>query len=60
MLAMNVPSGLTILDGNHRIGAFCVVQAMPDAAFERLQKKRPSLEQEVWIGTHASGEVPLT
>jgi hypothetical protein len=60
IVAMNVPSGLTVLDGNHRVSAFCGVQLMPDAAFERLQKKRPSLQQEVWVGTHADGEVPLT
>jgi hypothetical protein len=60
MVAMNVPSGLTILDGSHRMGAFCGAQLMPDAAFERLRKKRPSLDQAVWIGTHAAGEVPLT
>jgi len=60
MAAMRVPTGLQFVDGNHRMSAFCGVQKMPDAAFERLKKTRPSLEQEVWIGTHASGEVPLT
>jgi hypothetical protein len=60
MVTMNVPSGLTVLEGNHRMGAFCGAQLMPDAAFGRLQKKRPVLEQEVWVGTHADGEVPLT
>jgi hypothetical protein len=60
IVAMNVPSGLTVLDGNHRVSAFCGVQLIPDAAFERLRKKRPSLQQEVWVGTHAGGEVPLT
>jgi hypothetical protein len=60
IVAMKVPSGLTILDGSHRMAAFCGVQLMSDAAFERLGKKRPALEQEVWLGTHSSGEVPLT
>ena len=60
IVAMNVPSGLTILDGSHRMGAFCGAQLMPDAFFEKLKKKRPLLEQEVWIGTHADGELPLT
>jgi hypothetical protein len=58
--AMKVPTGLEILDGNHRMSAFCGAQLMPDAAFERLNRTRPSVEQEVWIGTHAKGEVPIT
>jgi hypothetical protein len=60
IVAMKSPGGLIILDGSHRMGAFCGVQLMPDAFFEKLNKKRPALEQEVWIGTHADGEVPLT
>jgi Ribosomal protein L7/L12 dimerisation domain len=60
IVVMNVPSGLTLLDGNHRMSAFCGAQLMTDAAFERLQKKRPALEQDVWVGKHADGDVPLT
>jgi hypothetical protein len=60
IVAMKSPGGLIILDGSHRMGAFCGAQLMPDAFFEKLNKKRPALEQEVWIGTHADGEVPLT
>jgi hypothetical protein len=60
LVAMKAPSGLEILDGNHRMSAFCGAQLMPDAAFERLQKKRPQLEQELWIGSHADAEIPLT
>ena len=60
MAAMRVPSGLEIIDGNHRMSAFCGVQAMPDSAFKRLGKSRPSLLQKLWVGTHANGEFPLT
>jgi hypothetical protein len=42
------------------MGAFCGAQLMPDSFFEKLKKKRPGLEQEVWVGTHVDGEVPLT
>ena len=57
---MNVPSGLTILRRKSWRRGFCGAQLMPDAFFEKLKKKRPLLEQEVWIGTHADGELPLT
>jgi hypothetical protein len=60
IVAMQAPSGLTILDGSHRMGAFCGAQLMSDAFFEKLKKNRPAVEQQVWIGTHSRGEVPLT
>jgi hypothetical protein len=60
IVAMRVPSGLEIIDGSHRIGAFCGVQLMSDEFFKKQNAKRPSLQQEVWIGTHAAGEMPLT
>lgn len=60
IVAMKVPSGLTILDGSHRMGAFCGAQMMPDEFFEKRGKKRAALEQEIWIGSHSGGEVPLT
>ena len=59
IVAMKVPSGLSILDGSHRMGAFCGAQLMPDSFFEKLKKKRAPVEQEVWIGSHRDGEVPL-
>jgi hypothetical protein len=60
LVAMKAPGGLLVLDGNHRTGAFCGAQMMPDAWFAKLNKKRASLEQEVWIGTHIRGEMPLS
>lgn len=59
-IAMKTPSGLTVLDGSHRLGAFCALQMMPDAKFEQLKLKKAAPEQEVWIGTHVHGEIPLT
>jgi hypothetical protein len=60
VIAMQVPSGLQVLDGNHRMAAFCGLQVMSDAFFEKPNRKKASLEQEMWIGTHSAGEVPLT
>jgi hypothetical protein len=60
IMAMRTPSGLLVLDGNHRMGAFCGAQLMSDVWFEKMKKKRAALEQEVWIGTHSGGELPLT
>jgi hypothetical protein len=42
------------------MGAFCALRLMPDAFFEKRSKKRPALEQQVWVGTHPCGEVPVT
>jgi hypothetical protein len=28
------------------------------AEFEKINKKKPEVEQEVWIGTHSDDEVP--
>jgi hypothetical protein len=60
ILAMKVPSGLEVVDGNHRIGAFCALQMMPDAKFTQLNLKKAKPDQEAWIGTHSGGEAPLT
>jgi hypothetical protein len=49
IVAMKVPSGLAILDGNHRMGAFCGLQLLPDPFFEKQKRTRPALEQELWI-----------
>jgi hypothetical protein len=60
VLAMKVPSGLEVVDGNHRMSAFCALQMMPDDKFTQLKLKKAAPDQESWIGTHTSGEVPLT
>jgi hypothetical protein len=58
-IAMKEPSGLTVLDGSHRMGAFCALQMMPDAKFEELGLNKAVPQQEVWLGTHIRGETPL-
>jgi NAD(P)H-hydrate repair Nnr-like enzyme with NAD(P)H-hydrate epimerase domain len=60
VLAIKVPSGLEVVDGNHRMGAFCALQMMPDAKFTQLKLKKAAPNQEAWIGTHSGGEAPLT
>jgi hypothetical protein len=58
-VAMRLADGLSILDGNHRITAFCWLQMMTAEQFEALGSRKPELEQDVWIGTHSGGETPL-
>jgi hypothetical protein len=60
LVAMKPATGLLVLDGNHRIGAFCGAQILPDSWFEKQKKDRPPIEQEAWIGTHPQGEFPLS
>ena len=58
-IAMRLAYGLRILDGNHRITAFCGLQDAPTEILETRGLKKPAQEQELWIGTHNRGEVPL-
>jgi hypothetical protein len=60
VIVMKIPSGLSILDGSHRIAAFCALQCFPQEKFEQLKVRKAAAEQEVWMGTHSSGETPLT
>jgi hypothetical protein len=60
ILAMKVPSGLEVVDGNHRMSAFCALQIMPDAKFAELKLTKAAADQEAWIGTHSDGEAPVT
>jgi hypothetical protein len=59
LIAMRLPDGLSVLDGNHRISAFCGLQEMPAELLEQRGLKKPAPEQDLWIGTHSRGEVPL-
>jgi hypothetical protein len=45
--------------GNHRITAFCGLQEMPAETLEKRGLQKPAQEQELWIGMHSRGEVPL-
>ena len=60
LVAMALPGdGLSVIDGNHRISAFCSLQTMPPERFEKHKLQKPEPTQQVWVGTHARGEVPL-
>ncbi len=58
--AMCTPAGLLLLDGNHRISAFCSLQRMPEDWFVKKGKQKAAIKQPVWIGTHPEDELPLT
>jgi hypothetical protein len=60
IIVMKITGGLSILDGSHRMAAFSALQDVPANKFEELKVKKAPLEQEVWVGTHSGGEVPLT
>ena len=60
LVTMRPAAGAILLDGTHRMAAFEMLQRTPDAKFAQFGKKKAALEQEVWIGTHAAGEYPLT
>jgi hypothetical protein len=58
-IAMRLGDGLSVLDGNHRMTAFCGLQQVPAEILEKRGLREPAQEQELWIGTHSRGEVPL-
>jgi hypothetical protein len=60
LVTMKVKDGLSVLDGSHRLAAFDMLQRTPDKKFAELGKTKAAIEQEVWVGTHSAGEVPLT
>ncbi len=56
-VTMAIDSGLSFLDGNHRIFAHFVSQVTPDVELEKYKLKRPGSIQKVWLGSHEDGEV---
>jgi len=58
--AMQTPKGLLLLDGNHRVSAFCSLQRLPEEWFAKKGKKKAGIEQLIWVGTHPEKELPLT
>jgi energy-coupling factor transporter ATP-binding protein EcfA2 len=58
LITMKKPDGISLIDGNHRVAAFEMVQSLTDAQFVQMNVERPSRDQEVWVGTHSGGEVP--
>jgi hypothetical protein len=59
LVTMRTPAGLSLIDGSYRMAAFEMLQRTPDAKFKALGKVKATLEQDVWVGTHSKGEVPL-
>lgn len=57
LIAMQIDTGLSILDGNHRIAAHFASQKMHAEQLQAKGMQRPPKEQQVWIGTHSAGEV---
>lgn len=60
MSAMQTPLGLLVLDGHHRMSAFCSLQRMPDEWFGEKGKKKAAMNQSIWIARHPNNELPLT
>jgi hypothetical protein len=59
LITIKTASGLSVLDGNHRVAAFCGLQKMPAKQFEQHGLQKAAKEQEVWVGAHSRGEIPL-
>jgi hypothetical protein len=53
-----IASGLSPLDGNHRLFALQTALNTPDEYFAKHHVKRPPASQSVWIASHKSGEDP--
>jgi hypothetical protein len=53
-----IASGLSPLDGNHRLFAHHIARQMSDEDLAKYKVKRPSTSQSVWIASHKSGEDP--
>jgi hypothetical protein len=53
-----IASGLSPLDGNHRIFAHHIALQMSDEDLAKYKVQRPAASQSVWIATHKNGEDP--
>jgi hypothetical protein len=53
-----IASGLSPLDGNHRIFAHHVSQMMSDQDLAKYKVNRPPATQSVWFASHKDGEDP--
>ena len=58
LLMIKKPDGWSLADGHHRMAAFEMFQDLSEAELAKIGKKRPSRDQNVWVGTHSGGEVP--
>jgi hypothetical protein len=57
-LVINLPDGMSVLDGNHRVAALCFRQDAPDRIIQ-MSGVAPLAKHQVWVGKHAPGEVPI-
>jgi hypothetical protein len=53
-----IPTGLSPLDGNHRLFALHIALQMSDEELAKYKVKRPSASQSVWVASHKDGEDP--
>lgn len=53
-----IASGLSPLDGNHRIFAHHIALQMTDEDLAKYKVRRPDAIQTVWIASHENGEDP--
>jgi hypothetical protein len=53
-----IASGLSPLDGNHRLFAHHIALQMSDEDLAKYNVKRPPASQSVWIASHKNGEDP--
>ncbi len=58
-IVMQRPEGLSPLDGTHRMAVFSALQLMPRESYAAKGLEKPALKQEVWLGVHKDGELPL-
>ncbi|OIQ77851.1 hypothetical protein GALL_404510 [mine drainage metagenome] len=57
-LLFPIDSGLSPLDGNHRLFALQTALQMSYEDLAKYEVKRPSASQSVWIASHKNGEDP--
>lgn len=60
LVTMQKPDGISLIDGTHRMAAFNLIQELPKTEFDKINKRKASLKQQVWVGVHSAGEMPLT
>ena len=53
-----IATGMSPLDGNHRLFALQIALMMTDEDLAKYKVKRPSALQSVWIASHRDGEDP--
>jgi hypothetical protein len=56
-VTMPIQTGLSILDGNHRVYSLTFMQSTPDTELQKHGVERPSVDQSVWVAKHQDGEV---